>query len=142
MIAENEFKKLLRSDGQTVTTQRLLLFRALARKSPISAVKLTMLMEENGINRATSYRNLVLLRRLGVTRDVIAHGKRLIELSEDFSHHHHHFWCTRCGKLSDFDNPELDKAIDQLSGSLGIQVQSHQLEMSGICKSCLKATTD
>lgn len=138
MAAENEFKKLLRADGQTVTTQRLLMFRALARKSPISTVKLTLLMEENGINRATAYRNLQLMRRLGVIRDLVASGQRLVELSEDFSHHHHHFWCTSCGKLSDFDNPELDRAIEELSKHLGIQVNSHQLEMSGLCKACLR----
>src|ERR1700750_159258 len=109
------FKDLLRSDGQSLTTQRLLIFRALARKSPISTVKLGLLMEENGINRATTYRNLQLLRRLGVIRDIIAGGQRLVELSEDLGSHHHHFWCTSCGRLSDFDNPELDQAIDQLA---------------------------
>jgi Fur family zinc uptake transcriptional regulator len=137
MDREKAFKELLRADGQTITTQRLLMFRALARKSPISTTKLTVMMEENGVNRATAYRNLQLLRRLGVTRDVIVHGQRLVELSEDFSHHHHHFWCTSCGKLSDFDNPELDKAIDNTAATLGIQVKSHQVEMSGLCNSCL-----
>ncbi len=136
MNSENAFKELLRADGQAVTTQRLLMFRALARKSPLSTVKLTLLMEGNGVNRATAYRNLQLMRRLGVIRDIIGQGQRLVELSEDFAHHHHHFWCTSCGKLSDFDNPDIDNAIDGMASKLGIQVKSHQVEMSGLCQAC------
>lgn len=139
MDAVKTFKERLRTAGQSVTTPRLLMFRALARKSPISTVKLVLMMEENGINRATTYRNIALLRQIGAIRDLIVNSTRMIELSEDFGHHHHHFWCLRCGRLIDFDNPDLDTAIDAMAGKLGIRVQSHQVEMSGLCRDCAKA---
>jgi Fur family ferric uptake transcriptional regulator len=137
MDNEAQFKERLRATNERLTSPRLITFRALARKAPLSTVKLVALLEGNGINAATTYRNLALFRRLGVIQDIVADGQRLVELNEDFGSHHHHFWCTQCGKLQDFDNPDIDKSIEELSGKLGIKITGHQLEMSGLCSSCL-----
>ena len=134
------FKDALRANGEKITSPRILMYKALTQKSPIPTTKLIALLEQNGINRTTTYRNLAVLRKLGVIQDIIAQGQRMVELGEDFGTHHHHFWCTRCGKLSDFDNPELDLAIDQLSKKLNVQVRSHQLEMLGLCADCIVRT--
>lgn len=137
MNQETLFKERLRSNGERLTSPRLITFRALLRKTPLTTTKLVELLKENGIDAATTYRNLLLFRSMGIIQDVVAGGQRLIELSEDFGSHHHHFWCMRCGKLQDFDNPEIDQAIDQLSERLRIQVKSHQLELSGVCTDCI-----
>lgn len=132
------FKDLLRVNGENVTSPRVIIFQTLARKSPMTIVKLAALMEETGINRSTTYRNVQLLRRIGALRDVVAHGQRLVELSDDFGSHHHHFWCTKCGRLYDYDDPELDAAIEKMGEKLKVEVQTHQLELSGLCSSCLQ----
>jgi len=140
MKQEQEFKDQLRGAGERMTTTRLSIYRILARYSPISMPKLLEKVRQDGIDTVTCYRTLHLFRKLAIVQDVGLGRNRLIELTDDAHSHHHHFWCTGCGKLQDFDNPDIDASIDKLSGKLGVKVQSHQLEMSGLCQRCLKTT--
>lgn len=139
MDREIQFKERLRTGGERVTSPRLLIFRALLRKTPLTTVKLVGSLAASGIDPATIYRNLTLFRRLGVIQDVVAGGQRLVELTEDFGSHHHHFWCTNCGRLQDFDHPEVERYVQRVASELGIKINGHQLELSGLCTQCLAA---
>lgn len=136
MDLEKEFIRQLRANGQRVSSARLTIFRMLSRKNAMSVPSLAASMLTNAVDRATTYRTITLLRNLGMIRDVVAGGKRMIELTDSFKGHHHHFWCRSCGKLVDFDDGELEKELHRVAKRLGIQLSSHQLEMTGLCDKC------
>ena len=49
---------------------------------------------------------------------------------------HHHFICTNCGKITDFESAELDKmALPEAASRLGT-ASSRQLQVFGICRDC------
>lgn len=137
MNKEHVFISRLQSASQRISSPRLAAFRTLLRKGPITIPQLVSLLEKQGIDPATTYRTMKLFRELEIIKDIVAGGRRLVELSDNYESHHHHFWCRNCGKLVDFDSPKLEQTIDQLAGELGIKISSHQLEMSGLCSDCL-----
>ncbi|HVQ44912.1 MAG TPA: Fur family transcriptional regulator [Candidatus Saccharimonadia bacterium] len=126
----------LKSAGERVTTPRLTIFRLLARHSPLPMRKLADRAAGDGVDSVTVYRTIALFTRLGFVREIGMGRHRLLELSDDFGEHHHHFWCSQCGAVTDFDNPELEQAIHAASQALGLTVQAHQLEITGLCAAC------
>ena len=132
------FQEQLRNAGERVSSPRLTIFQVLLRHSPITIPKLVTLLQEQAIDPSTTYRNIVLFRKLGMINDVISKGLRLIELSDHFSEHHHHFICRNCGRVIDFDNRELEVALSTLALTMDVEVTSHHIEMSGLCNKCMQ----
>jgi Fur family ferric uptake transcriptional regulator len=85
--------------------------------------------------RASIYRALELLaeHRL-VERVEVGDGQARFERARE--HHHHHLVCERCGRLVAFDDPGLERAIDELSDRLGVRVSSHDVLLRGACERC------
>ncbi|MBW3537929.1 transcriptional repressor [Candidatus Parcubacteria bacterium] len=136
MQKETIFAGRLRQAGERISSPRLAIFRMLVRKGPIYVPRLVETMERSAIDSATTYRSIKLFRELGIIRDIVAGGKRLVELSDDYEGHHHHFWCRRCGSLIDFDSAAIEKSLVRVAADLGVTISSHQLEISGLCARC------
>ena len=128
----------LKSSSERVTSPRLAIFRILGTHSPLAMASLSLRAQENGVDSVTVYRTLALFKKLGLVQEIGVGNKRLFELSDGFGGHHHHFWCTNCGKIIDFDDPNLEQALHQATAALNFTLQSHQLEMVGVCSSCRK----
>ncbi len=127
----------LQNAGERVSSARVAIFRGLARKGPITIPRLVETMASSAIDPATTYRTIKLFRALDIIRDIIAGGKRLIELSDDYDTHHHHFWCRNCGTLIDFDDNEIEASLKRAAERMQAVISSHQLEISGYCANCV-----
>lgn len=130
-----KFEQFLQNANQSATAPRLALFQYLQANDPttthavINAPKLRC-------DRATLYRTLNLFRRLGIIHDSVIGGKRMIELSDLFDTHHHHFSCISCGKVSSIEDDGLEEALNKVSDGLGIKLLTHQVDITGICSNC------
>ena len=133
---DQEFIKRLKERGERVTSPRLAIFRLLVQHNPLPMGKLSFYAKENGVDTVTVYRTIFLFKRLSLVQEVGVGSQRLLELTDGFGSHHHHFWCSRCGKIIDFDDPNLELALRQATKSLNITLVSHQLEMIGLCPDC------
>ena len=138
---EEQFISRLKATGERITSPRLALFRTFRQYSPLAIRKLTSIAKSNGIDPVTVYRTIALFKRLNLVQEIGVGNRRLLELTDDFGQHHHHFWCTSCGKILDFDDESLEKTMHQAADSLGISIESHQLEITGLCKDCLAKNT-
>jgi Fur family ferric uptake transcriptional regulator len=87
--------------------------------------------------RASIYRVLDLLveNRL-VERVTIGQGQAKFEPIDPSGAHHHHLVCDQCGRLTAFDDPGLERAIDSLSKRLGVRVAHHDVLLRGACERC------
>lgn len=140
MEQEQQFKDRMRASGERLTTARLSIYRVLARYSPLPMARLVQKVQADGVDPVTCYRTLDLFRRLGLVQDVGLGRNRLLELTDGYQAHHHHFWCKVCGKATDFDSTVIEQGLAQVSSSLGIRIDSHQLEAYGVCATCQRDT--
>jgi Fur family ferric uptake transcriptional regulator len=83
------------------------------------------------------YRTLELFEEIGITTRVYSGWKYKVELSDDFSPHHHHMTCTNCGEIISFEESDAFlRELDRISKNHGFKSESHSLELKGLCKNC------
>lgn len=132
-------KSLLRKDGHSLTKPRKVVFDLLLNQEPQSMQVLAQ-RAKGKVDRATVYRTVDLFERLGIARRLNIGWKYKIELSDVFTGHHHHFYCTNCGRMFDLpDNPMLETMIDTVSAKSGFSPRGHTLETYGLCANCSKS---
>jgi Fur family transcriptional regulator, ferric uptake regulator len=110
-----------------------------AQQCALSAIEIEDRLRDQGrpTGRATIYRVLDLLVEHGLAERVLAgEGQARFEPVDPGGHHHHHLVCEQCGRLVAFDDPGLERAIDELSDRLGVRVASHDVLLRGACRRC------
>jgi Fe2+ or Zn2+ uptake regulation protein len=90
------------------------------------------------IDRASIYRTINLFLKIGLIKEVHRPGKQWLELGERFSPHHHHVTCSRCGYTLAIHSIALEKTLTLQAKHVGFQALGHHLEITGLCRSCLK----
>jgi Fur family transcriptional regulator, ferric uptake regulator len=110
-----------------------------AQQCALSAIEIEDRLRDQGrpTGRATIYRVLDLLVEHGLAERVLAgEGQARFEPVDPGGHHHHHLVCEQCGRLVAFDDPGLERAIDELADRLGVRVASHDVLLRGACRRC------
>lgn len=93
---------------------------------------------ERAVGRASVYRALELLRDHDlISRLDLGDGiARYEPVDPGGEHHHHHLVCEQCGQLVPFDDPALERSINQLSRRLGFDTKDHEVTLRGNCPDC------
>lgn len=128
------FIGLLKSNGYSVTTPRLLVFESLHTYGLQTISQL--IRRCNLSDRASVYRTVSLLESMGVVNRVPQGFKYKLELSEIFLPHHHHIICSVCGRHADVEQTKLENLLVSISDSEGFLLLSHKVELIGTCGSC------
>jgi len=138
---QQQFQQYLVRSGLKATRQRELIARAFfATSSHISAEALYRRVNgrDRRIGLVTVYRTLKLLKDAG-----LAHERQFGEGRALFEHatkrHHDHMICTHCGKITEFENCEIEELQEQVARRFGFTLQDHKLELYGLCQECRKA---
>ncbi len=118
-----------------MTGQRELVVGAIAAKSgAFTSEALVDELRPRGIGRATVYRTIELLDRLGMlTRMHVddCHGYTVCD-----DGHHHHLVCRQCGTVVPVDARDVEAEIQSLASKLRFRVDTHTLEFAGYCQAC------
>ena len=140
-MAENGLevlKERLRARGRRVTQQRLLIFQLLRQgRAHISPEELYLRARErtDDINISTVYRNLNLLKELGlVSRLQFPGGQCRYELPS--KQPHHHLICLGCGKIVEFQCPFTEEMQGSIAQRYGLQLVGSQVDLRGYCPLC------
>lgn len=87
------------------------------------------------IGRATVFRALELLADLGlVERLDLPTGEHAYVACAP--RHHHHVVCSRCGRFTEIDDEGLRGVVERVSARTGYTVDTHRLELFGLCPRC------
>jgi Fur family ferric uptake transcriptional regulator len=89
-----------------------------------------------GISFATVYRTLRLLAYMGLARVCQFRGRETRFEPRHRSEHHDHLICVRCGKIVEFSHEGIERLQRQVAARHGFRVESHRLELYGLCKGC------
>jgi Fur family ferric uptake transcriptional regulator len=131
-------RTLLKENNSSLTIPRKIVFDLLLNKEPQSMQVLAQ-RAKGKVDRATVYRTIELFEQLGIARRLNIGWKYKIELSDIFTGHHHHMYCTNCGRTYDLpENTMLETMIDTVAAKTGFSPRGHQLEVYGICQNCSK----
>jgi len=132
-------KSILKDDGASLTKPRKVVFDLMLNQGPQS-MQVLVQRARGKVDRATVYRTIELFERLGIVRRLNIGWKYKIELSDLFTGHHHHMYCTNCGRMFDLpDNTMLETMIDTVAAKSGFSPRGHQLEVFGLCVNCSKS---
>lgn len=90
------------------------------------------------IGLATVYRTLKLLAECG-----LAHERNFGDGQTRYEHsyehiHHDHLICTRCGKIIEFENTDIEKLQNEIARKNEFKAYAHKLELYGFCNDCKK----
>ena len=132
------FIELLRTHHFSVTTPRKAVFEVLYSYGLQSMPQL--ISRTKGVNRASIYRAVDTLERIGAISRVPQGFKYKLELSEKFLPHHHHIVCTECGRQSDIEQSRLEELLISIAQANDYQLSSHKVELQGLCSHCTNRT--
>jgi Fur family transcriptional regulator, ferric uptake regulator len=92
---------------------------------------------DEDVGVASIYRTLDLLERLGLARRVdAAEGIARYEPVDPSGEHHHHLVCASCGEVTAFEDRDLERAIERLSGRVDYAIDAHDVTLRGECPAC------
>lgn len=133
----SEFSQALRTGGLRLTHQRLEVTRELAADDThpdVEKIYKGVRKRVPTISLDTVYRTVAALVELGLVNRVNAMpGPTRYDANTD---EHHHFVCTRCGRILDIASAGLDDlGVPEEAASLGT-VESVKVQLRGICREC------
>lgn len=136
-----QFKKLFKEEHIDNFEDRFKVLEVfLQTEKHVTVDELIQLLEQNGwkLNPQFVRETLKLLCRFG-----FAHKSRFDNGQVRYEHrhlgqHHDHMICTKCRKIIEFEEDQLEKLQIQISASHGFHMLQHKMDIYGICSDCLK----
>lgn len=131
------FAQLCRRGGIRATHQRMEVFRDVAATEEhpdVESIYSRVRRRVPEISLDTVYRTLRLFEDKGLVSRVSYPGDRA--RFDGNTDHHHHFICTRCGKVRDFYSKKLDGFRPPAPVSALGKVDTVHVELRGLCKEC------
>ena len=88
------------------------------------------------IGRASIFRTLDLLTRLGIIRPTFVDTSMTPRYVLLPGGHHHHIVCIQCNRTIEFDNCGLSELSRRLEREFDVKLTGHLLEFYGVCHDC------
>ncbi len=140
----NQLYDRLRSSGQRLTPQRLLILELLfAHGGHTTADEIFAAAVERYpyLNISTVYRTLELLRDVGIVSETdLGDGKRHFALLSD--DRHHHLICLHCGYVEEVEDQPFDVLRIGLLQAHGFEARIDHLAIFGACQACASMLKD
>lgn len=128
-------ERICREHGISLTSQRRAVLEILPELSHATVddiwARARMVLPE--LSRTTVYRILEHFAELHIIRKVCHPGA--VARYEDRTDRHHHLLCTRCGAMTDMDNPAFDQLAIPGKES-GFTIEDYSIQFRGICHAC------
>ncbi len=93
---------------------------------------------KNCPSRPTVYRTVKLLEELGYVKPVLKQGHRTVYEFIPAKGEHYHLLCLSCGRLVEFQAPQIRELVREIASKEGFKYLDHHLEVCGICPECLQ----
>jgi Fur family transcriptional regulator, ferric uptake regulator len=135
------FRTFIAAGGMKSTRQReLILDFFLSSPRHMSVDELYQKLRDRypTIGYATVCRTLKLFAQSGIAHEIRFGNKQTRYEHLAAGEHHDHLICTSCGTIVEFENRTIEELQADVAGSHGFHIQSHNLELYGLCAKCRK----
>jgi len=135
----DRFKAHLRAEGLPLTVQREQIARAafsIEDHFSVEDLSRTLRKRQHRIGLATVYRTIGLMvtGRI-VRRHDFGDGFKVYERVVG-RNHHDHLICEGCGRLIEFEAPDIEQIQERVANRQRFRARSHRLEIYGLCREC------
>lgn len=134
------FGRYLREQGLPVTQQREAVAEVVfGSREHLSVDDMERELRRRGerIGKATIYRTLDLLVRSRLVEEHdFGEGFKRYEHRLSRQPVHEHLVCLECGKVMEFQSPEIEAVEDRVRSEFGFFPARHRLEVYGLCREC------
>lgn len=138
---KKQFKKLFKQDNIDRFEDRFKVLETfLQTEQHVTAVELVGLLADNGFELPPEFvkDTLDLMCRYGFAqKNSFDNGLARYE-HRHLKDHHDHMICTKCRKIIEFQNEQLEKQQLRIASEYGFHMLQHRMEIYGICADCLK----
>ncbi|HLE16155.1 MAG TPA: Fur family transcriptional regulator [Anaerolineales bacterium] len=135
-----ETTQRLHAQGGRMTSQRRLILQTLERLSGHpTAEQLFQIVrrQDSSLSLSTIYRTLRWLQEEDlVSTRLFDEERRQERFDPAFPSEHHHFMCTACKSVIEFDTQLIDSIKTQFERQTGAQVQVGSIVLYGLCARC------
>ena len=142
----NQASERLRSQGGRMTNQRRLLLSILDSLGEHPTAEELLLIahkQDPDLNLSTVYRTLRWLEAENlVSARLFAEERRQERFDAALPSEHHHFMCTRCKNVIEFDTDLLVDIKSQFQDSSGASVRTGSIVLYGLCPKCHREKMD
>jgi len=88
------------------------------------------------VSKATVYRTLnLLVGKKMVEEHDFGKGEKFYERMVERPHHDH-LICIRCGRIIEFENPQIERLQEDIAGQEGFKIAYHSHKLFGTCSHC------
>ncbi len=88
------------------------------------------------VSRATVYRTLgLLVEKKLVEEHDFGKGQKYYERLVERPHHDH-LICVQCGRIIEFENPDIEKLQEEVARQEGFRISYHSHKLFGTCSRC------
>lgn len=135
----DQFRQLLEMKGLKYTYERKTICEEVIQlREHFDADSLYDRFKKAGlrISRDTVYRTIPLLLEGGVIQKSVGNGKREFFERTTEKGHHDHMVCIVCGKIVEFQCPEIEKYQEEIAARYGFRLTFHDHRLFGYCANC------
>ncbi len=141
-----QFHSVLESFGATKIQERLQVLRVfLSIEEHVTFGELFGLVREKNPqlnDRLFLLETMDLFCQFGFAREISFENLEKRYEHHHLGAHHDHFICTRCGRIEEFANPDLEKLQIAIAREKGFHPLQHKMEIYGICSECMGQRDD
>jgi Fur family ferric uptake transcriptional regulator len=141
----DQFQKFLAERKLRMTKERETLVREILRAPKhFEAEQLIRRLRwsRRRVSRATVYRTLSLLESSGILRRSTFGGDRSYYEAVLNEGHHDHLICLQCGRIEEFEEPQIESLQNRVCESKGFMLLDHVHQMFGLCPDCEEKSKD
>ncbi|MBW2000770.1 MAG: transcriptional repressor [Deltaproteobacteria bacterium] len=140
-LEKENFRSLIENDGIGYVEERLNIIDVfLDTEEHVTLDDLLRLLRERGYNYDPDFVRQCMNRWVerGFAQKKVFEGQPPRYEHRHLGKHHDHLICTKCGKIVEFDNEEMERLQMRIAATQGFHVLQHKMEIYGLCADCTK----
>ncbi len=139
LLEKANLRTLLETDQVNRVEDRLNIVDAfLDTEGHITLEELFRLLEEKGYHYEVDFVRQCMNRmvELGFAQREKFEDQPIRYEHRHLGRHHDHLVCTKCGKIVEFSNDDMERLQLQIASAHGFQMLQHRMEIYGLCDEC------
>ncbi len=145
MISDNQYEKgnfrsLIENDGLGRVEERLNIIETfLSTEEHVTLEELMRLLTERDYHYESNFVRQCMNRWVdhGFAQKKKFEGQPSRYEHRHLGMHHDHLICTKCGKIVEFSNDEMERLQIKVAAGQGFHILQHKMEIYGLCSECL-----
>lgn len=135
------FKTLIETDGYDRIQDRLNIIDVfLGKEEHITIEEMCKLLSEKGYDYEPEFVRQCMNRMadLGFAQKKQFKDQPIRYEHRHLGRHHDHFICTKCGKIVEFADQDMERLQAKIAANHGFHMLQHRMEIYGLCSECLE----